>query len=163
MNIVNGMPAHALLLHFVLVLVPLTALLEIVCGLWPAARRGQLLWLTLILSAATMVLTPITINAGEWLYDLRSNPTPILREHAARGSVLIYFAVALLAVAIVLVVLRVVERRSDKRRLITNIVVAIIVLAVGISSMIQIYRVGDAGAQSVWAGEITHLKKSHGG
>ncbi len=163
MNIVNGMPAHALLLHFVLVLVPLTALLEIVCGLWPAARRGQLLWLTLILAAATMVLTPITINAGEWLYDLRANATPILREHAARGSVMIYFAVALLAVAIVLVVLRVVERRSDKRRLITNIVVAIIVLAVGISSMIQIYRVGDAGAQSVWGGEIAHLKKSHGG
>ncbi|MFZ1179760.1 MAG: DUF2231 domain-containing protein [Mycobacterium sp.] len=163
MNIVNGMPAHALLLHFVLVLVPLTALLEIVCGLWPAARRGQLLWLTLILAAATMVLTPITINAGEWLYDLRANATPILREHAARGSVMIYFAVALLAVAIVLVVLRVVERRSDKRRLITNIVVAIIVLAVGISSMIQIYRVGDAGAQSVWGGEIAHLEKSHGG
>ena len=163
MNIVNGMPAHALLLHFVLVLVPLTALLEIVCGLWPAARRGQLLWLTLILAAATMVLTPITINAGEWLYDLRANATPILREHAARGSVMIYFAVALLAVAIVLVVLRVVERRSDKRRMVTHIIVATVALAVGISSMVQIYRVGDAGAQSVWGGEIAHLKKSHGG
>lgn len=36
------------------------------------------------------------------------------------------------------------------------------VLAVGISSMIQIYRVGDAGAQSVWSGEIAHLKKANG-
>lgn len=163
MTIVNGMPAHALLLHFVLVLVPLTALLEIVCGLWPAARRGQLLWLTLVLAAGTMVLTPITINAGQWLYDLRTNPTPILREHAARGSVMIYFSVALLAVAIVLVVLHVIERRSDKRRVVTHIIVAILVLAVGISSMVQIYRVGDAGAQSVWGGEIARLKKSHGG
>jgi hypothetical protein len=42
MDIVNGLPAHALQLHFVVVLVPLTALLEIVCGIWPAARRGQL-------------------------------------------------------------------------------------------------------------------------
>ena len=163
MTIVNGMPAHALLLHFVLVLVPLTALLEIVCGLWPAARRGQLLWLTLVLAAGTMVLTPITINAGQWLYDLRTNPTPILREHAARGSVMAYFSVALLAVAIVLVVLRVIERRSDKRRVVTHIIVAILALAVGISSMVQIYRVGDAGAQSVWGSEIARLKKSHGG
>jgi uncharacterized membrane protein len=69
MDVVNGLPAHVLLLHFVVVLVPLTALLEIVCGLWPAARRGQLLWVTLISAAVTMVLPPITTNAGRWLYS----------------------------------------------------------------------------------------------
>lgn len=163
MNIINGMPAHAVLLHFVLVLVPLTALLEIVCGLWPAARRGQLLWLTLILAAVTMVLTPLTINAGGWLYGLRTNPSPILREHAERGSLMAYFAAALLAAAVVLVVLRVIERRSDKSRVVTRILVAIVVLAVGISSMVQIYRVGDAGAQSVWGTEIARLTKNHAG
>jgi uncharacterized membrane protein len=150
MNVISGMPAHALLLHFVLVLVPLTALLEIVCGLWPAARRGQLMWLTLILAAVTMVLTPITINAGGWLYDLRTNPSPILREHAERGSLMSYFSAALLAAAVVLVVVRVIERRSGKSGAATRILVAIFILAVGISSMVQIYRVGDAGAQSVW-------------
>ena len=160
MNVVNGMPAHVLLLHFLVVLAPLTALLEIVCGLWPSARRGQLLWLTLILATVTMVLTPITINAGQWLYDLRTNPSPILREHAERGSAMIYFSVALLAVAIILVALRLTERRSEKRRLVIDIIVAIMVLAVGISSMIQIYRIGDAGAQSVWGGELAHLKKA---
>jgi hypothetical protein len=41
-------------------------------------------------------------------------------------------------------------------------VVAIITLAVGISSMVQVYRVGDAGSQSVWGGEIARLKKSNG-
>jgi hypothetical protein len=160
MNVVNGMPAHVLLLHFLVVLAPLTALLEIVCGLWSSARRGQLLWLTLILATVTMVLTPITINAGQWLYDLRTNPSPILREHAERGSAMIYFSVALLAVAIILVALRLTERRSEKRRLVIDIIVAIMVLAVGISSMIQIYRIGDAGAQSVWGGELAHLKKA---
>lgn len=133
--------------------------------LWVVAGRpaGQLLWLTLILATATMVLTPIMLNAGDWLYDLRTKPTPILQEHAARGSVMIYYSIALLVVAIVLVVLRVIERRSDKHRVVTNILVAIVVLAVGISSMVQICRVGDAGAQSVWGGEIARLKKSHGG
>lgn len=161
MTIVNGMPAHALLLHFVLVIAPLTALLEVVCGLWPAARRGQLLWLTLILAAANMVLTPITINAGAWLYDLRASPSPILQEHAARGSAMTYFSAALLVVAIALLALRVIERRSAKGRRVTWAIVAILALGVGISSMVQIYRVGDAGAQSVWGGEIARLKKPH--
>jgi hypothetical protein len=113
MTIVNGVPAHVFLLHFVVVLVPLTALLEIVCGLWATARRGQLLWLTLILASITMVLTPIAANAGLWLYDLTANPTPIWREHSARGSTMIYFSAALLAVAIGLVVMRVTEHRSE--------------------------------------------------
>ena len=162
MNIVNGLPAHAILLHLVVVLVPLTALLEIVCGLWPAARRGQLLWLTLVLALVTMVLTPVTINAGEWLYDLRKKPSPILQEHAERGSTMVYFAAALLVVALGLVLVRLLERRSEKRRTVTRVIVGIIVLAVGISSTIQVYRTGDAGAQSVWGGEIARLKKSNG-
>jgi uncharacterized membrane protein len=152
MNVINGIPAHALLLHFVLVLVPLTALLDILCGLWPAARRGQLMWLTLILAAVTMVLTPTTIDAGAWLYDRQANPSPILREHAARGGLMTYFSAALLVVAILLIALRVIERRSDKRRVVIHVLVAIVVLATGISSTLQIYRVGDAGAQAVWGG-----------
>lgn len=162
MNVVNGLPAHALWLHLVVVFVPLTALLEIVCGLWPAARRGQLVWLTLLMAIATMVITPITINAGEWLYDLRKKPSPILQEHADRGSAMVYFAAALLVVAVGLVALRFIERRSETRRVITDVVVAIVVLAVSVSSIVQVYRTGDAGAQSVWGGEIARLKKSNG-
>jgi hypothetical protein len=75
---------------------------------------------------------------------------------------MVYFAAAMLAVAIALVVLRLIERRSDRRQMVTRSVVGIIVLAVGVSSMIQIYRTGDAGAKSVWAGEIARLKKSNG-
>lgn len=161
MDVINGMPAHALLLHVVVVVAPLTALLEIVCGVWPAARRGQLLWVTLAFAIVTMVFTPLTINAGQWLYDLEPNPSPILREHAARASVMIYFAVALLVAAIALVGLRMIERRSGRPRIITHIVVAIVVLAVGVSSIIQTYRVGDAGSQAVWGGDIARLKNSH--
>jgi hypothetical protein len=119
-------------------------------------------WLTLILALVTMVLTPITTNAGGWLYDLRRNPDPILREHAERGGTMVYFSVALLAAAIVLVALRFAERQAGKAWRVTNIIVAVVVLAVGVSSMIQIYRIGDAGAQSVWGNEIARLKKADG-
>lgn len=162
MNVVNGLPAHVLLVHFIVVLAPLTALLEIACALWPAARRGQLVWLTLILAVIVTALTPITTNAGGWLYDLRRNPDPILREHAERGDTMIYFSLALLVVAIALVALRFSERRTHKSGSLTSIIVAVVVLAVGVSSMIQIYRIGDAGAQSVWGNEIAHLRKASG-
>jgi uncharacterized membrane protein len=119
-------------------------------------------WLTLILAIVITVMTPITTNAGGWLYDLRRSPDSILREHAERGGTMIYFSVALLVVAIALVALHFAERRADKPRPVTNIIVAVVVLAVGVSSMIQIYRIGDAGAQSVWGNEIAHLKKANG-
>jgi uncharacterized membrane protein len=162
MNVVNGLPAHVLFVHFMVVLVPLTALLEIACVLWPPVRRGQLVWLTLILALVTTVLTPITTNAGGWLYDLTRNPDPILREHAKRGDTMIYFSLALLVVAMALVVLHFAERRADKTRRVTSIIITIVVLAVGVSSMVQIYRVGDAGSQSVWGNEIARLKKANG-
>ena len=161
MTVVNGLPAHVLLVHFVVVLAPLTAVLVIVCALWLAARR-HLVWLTLILAVITTVLTPITADAGEWLFDLRRDPSPVLREHADRGGWMIYFSVALLLVAVALAVLQILERRSGKRRLAAGIVLAIVALAVGISSIVQVYRIGDAGAQSVWAGEIARLKKANG-
>jgi hypothetical protein len=84
MTVVNGLPAHALLVHFIVVLAPLTALLVMLCALWGAARR-HLVWLTLVLAIVTTVLTPITIEAGQWLFDLRRNPQPdIARARRAR-------------------------------------------------------------------------------
>ena len=161
MSVINGLPAHVLFVHFLVVLVPLTALLEIACAVWPAARRGHLLWLAVILAVATIVLTPITTDAGEWLYDLRRNPDPLLREHAELGDTMIYFCVGLLVVAIALVVLRLVERGSEQRRAVANVAVVVLALAVGIAAIIQTYRIGDVGAQSVWGNQVAHLKQAN--
>ena len=59
MTTITGIPAHALLVHAIVVLAPLTALLEILCAFWPAARR-RFVWLVLALAAANLVLTPLT-------------------------------------------------------------------------------------------------------
>jgi hypothetical protein len=148
---IAGLPAHALLVHAIVVLVPLTALLEIVCGFWPAARR-RLVWLVLALAAVMAVLTPLTTEAGEWLYDQRSRVSPILAEHAARGAWMIYFSAALLVVAVALAVLHWLEGRSDTRRTVATVVVAVVALVVGVSSIVTVVRIGDSGAQSVWGG-----------
>ncbi|MBI2701901.1 MAG: hypothetical protein HYX31_22720 [Mycobacterium sp.] len=159
MTVFSGLPAHVLFVHFLVVLVPLTALLEIVCAAWPAVRRGQIVWLTLALATVVMVLTPITVEAGEWLYDLLANSDPILQEHAERGGWMTYLAAALLVVAIALAVVHVVERRSDEPRRVAKAVVAVLAVGVGVASMVQIYRIGDTGARSVWGNEIAHLRQ----
>jgi hypothetical protein len=146
-----GLPAHALLVHAIVVLAPLTAVLEILCGFWPAARRN-LVWLVLALAGVTTILTPITTDAGEWLKDQRRSVSPLLQEHAERGDWMIYFSAALLVVALALAALHVLEGRSDAPRKVATVVVAIVALVVGVSSIVIVAGIGHSGAQSVWGG-----------
>jgi heme A synthase len=92
----------------------------------------------------------LTVEAGEWLYNQRQQPSDILRIHADRGEWMIYFSIGLLVVAVTLAVLHWLTSRSDKPRKAAAIIVAVLALAVGISSIVGVYRIGDAGAQSVW-------------
>jgi uncharacterized membrane protein len=156
-NVINGLPAHVLLVHAIVVLAPLTAVLEILCGIFPPVRR-RLVWLVLVLALITAGLTPITANAGEWLISLRRDVPAILQTHADRGDKMLYFSIALAVVAIVLAILHVREGRAEKRRVGANVAVAILALAVGVSTTIWVYMVGDAGAQSVWGHELSELQ-----
>jgi ABC-type branched-subunit amino acid transport system permease subunit len=145
------MPAHALLVHAIVVLAPLLAALEILCALWPAARR-RLVWLNLALAAAVMVLTPLTIQAGEWLYDQESDPSAILRTHQERGEWMIYLAAALLIVAILQAVQHRKESRSTEPKRMLTVIAAVLAIAVGVASTYGVVLIGDAGARAVWGG-----------
>jgi uncharacterized membrane protein len=149
MTTITGIPAHALLVHAMVVLAPLTALLEILCAVWPAARR-RFVWLVLAFAAVTTALTPLTTSAGDWLYNQQQQPSDILITHANRGQWMILFSVGLLVVAILLAILHWLESRSDKPRKLAAAAVAVVALAVGVSSIVGVVRIGDAGAEAVW-------------
>ncbi|WP_319457246.1 MULTISPECIES: DUF2231 domain-containing protein [unclassified Mycobacterium] len=149
MTTVFGLPAHALLVHGIVVLAPLTAALEILCALWPAARR-RLVWLVLALAAAVTVLTPLTASAGEWLYEQSSQHAPILDTHAGRGGWMIYFAVGLLIVAILQAFQHWTESKSSEPKRALAVVAAVLAVVIGVSSIVGVVRIGDSGAQSVW-------------
>lgn len=149
MTTITGIPAHALLVHAMVVLAPLTALLEMLCALWPAARR-RLVWLVLAFAAVTLVLTPLTTTAGDWLFNQQPQPSDILVTHANRGQWMILFSAALLIVAIALAVLHWLESRSDKPRKAAAATVAVLAIVVGVSSIVGVVRIGDAGAEAVW-------------
>ena len=149
MHTISGIPAHALWVHGMVVRAPLTALLEILCAFWPAARR-RLVWLVLAFAVVTTVLTPLTTSAGEWLLEHGGPPRPILQEHAERGEWMIYFSVAMLIVAVALAALHWAESRSDTPRKAAAAVLAVVTLVVGVSSIVAVVRIGDAGAQALW-------------
>jgi hypothetical protein len=149
MTTVFGLPAHALLVHAIVVLAPLTAALQILCALWPAARR-RLVWLVLAFAAAVMVLAPLTVSAGQWLYAQSPQHTPILETHEERGEWMIYFAVGLLVVAVVGAVQHWLESRSPEPKRVLAVFAAVLAIVVGVSTIVAVVRIGDSGAQAVW-------------
>jgi ABC-type branched-subunit amino acid transport system permease subunit len=146
---IAGIPAHALWVHLIVVLMPATALLEIVCALWPAVRR-RLVWLVVVMAALLMVTTPITIDAGEWLYGQKKHPTALLQTHVDRGEQLTYYAAALLVVAVALAVLHWRQSRSGQLPAVATIAIAVLAVVVGVASTVAVVRTGDPGARSVW-------------
>jgi uncharacterized membrane protein YgcG len=81
---IAGLPAHVLLIHVVVVLVPLAALAAVLCASWPALRRRVGVLLP-ILALVALVAVPLTTQAGEWL-ERRVTPTAALRAHTRLGD-----------------------------------------------------------------------------
>ncbi len=154
---INGLPAHPLLVHFIVVLAPLAAILAILCAVWPAARQ-RLVWLVLALAAFTAVLTPITAEAGEWL-EHKIEETELVEKHAELGDTMIYFALALLVAAVLLVIVHLRASRDKALPTALSAVIAVVVLAASAATTVQVYRVGHSGAEATWGDVVTEDAK----
>jgi ABC-type branched-subunit amino acid transport system permease subunit len=152
MSVINGLPAHILFVHLIVVLAPLTAGLAIVCAVWPAARR-RLVWLVLALALAVMVTTPLTTEAGEWL-EHKVGESPAVETHAELGDTMLYFAIALLVAAALLVFLHVRESRRTVNTVVAVVIAAVVVLA-SVATTVQVYRIGDSGSRAAWGDMVS--------
>ncbi|MDQ2710430.1 MAG: hypothetical protein M3Z25_23680, partial [Actinomycetota bacterium] len=97
MTTINELPAHVLLVHLVVVLVPLSAFMVLLTGCWPAARRRFGL-LTAALAGLALVSVPLTTDAGEWL-ERHLPSTPLVRAHTQLGDTMLPWAAGLFLVA----------------------------------------------------------------
>ncbi|KMO80281.1 hypothetical protein BST22_05105 [Mycolicibacterium chubuense] len=152
MTTLAGLPAHALLVHGVVVLAPLTAILAILCAVWPAARQ-RFVWLVVALAAINLALTPLTTSAGQWLYNQESEHRPILEKHEELGETMIYYSIGLLVVALAIAVLHVLAHRTDKTRTVATVVVAVAAVLVGASAIVGVVGIGHSGAEAKWGTE----------
>lgn len=154
MSTFNGLPVHALLVHFIVALAPLTGLLVILCALWPAARQ-RLVWPTLVLAVSIAGMTPLVTDSGEWL-EHHIEESELVEKHAALGDTMIYFALALLIAAILVAIEHV--RASRGRPLSTGLtaVIAVFVVLVAAAATVQVVRIGHSGAESVWGDALVN-------
>jgi len=153
MSTITGLPAHILLNHFLVVLVPLTAILAILCAVWPAALQ-RLVWLVGALSVVVLVLAPLTTSAGEWLEHELGAESPALSAHEALGKTVLYVTIAQVLAAAALVFVHLRRTRDLAVNTMLNVAVAVVVIVISALSMVQIVRIGDSGARAVWSGVV---------
>ncbi|MFD7708350.1 DUF2231 domain-containing protein [Streptomyces sp. NPDC059786] len=163
---INGLPAHALLVHAVVILLPLACLLLVAGAAWPSwlSRMGLALPVLAFVSA---LLVPVTTHAGEWLEE-RVPPDPLVERHATLGDGLLPWAVAVAVVAVLLWVAswrRLLPAGADAEGargatsggapvavpyVLIRVVAVVVALVVAVGCCVQIYRIGDSGARAVW-------------
>ncbi len=107
-----GLPAHPLLVHIPVVIIPL-ALLAALLALWPRARRGAAL-VAAVLAFIGAVGAVLAVGAGEKLED-EVRETAIVEEHAEQGDRVELPALAFGALAIAGAAAVEATRRSRRR------------------------------------------------
>jgi hypothetical protein len=162
---INGLPAHVLLIHVVIVLLPLAALALVLSAAWPTAR-ARLGFVSPALALIVLIFVPITTNAGEWLQNHLQGgvgQSPAIRHHAALGHDLLPWAIGIFVMAAAVWVLgrmyvlgwaSTSSEITPRRQLpvwVTG-VLTVLSLAVAIGGVVQLYRIGDSGAKAVWTG-----------
>lgn len=148
-----GLPLHPLVVHFVVVAVPVAALVGIVVSLWPRAR-AHLGWFPPVLGLITLISVPIATTAGEALFESMGSP-PFAQRHTELGDQVI-LAVGPLFGALALQWLldrpAVYDRLPLSDHALTWIrrAVAAAVIAAAVASIWLVILAGDSGARAVW-------------
>jgi len=166
MGTVNGLPAHILLVHAIVVLLPLAALLLVLTAVWPAARR-RFAGPNAILSVIVVALVPVTTSAGEWL-EHRVAETALLRDHTELGDTAAWVAIPVALLAL-LIWWRQREATAStdaagtaRRRtylaplsVTTTRIIAVLAIVVAGAAGYDTYRIGDSGAKASWTGNFS--------
>ncbi|GAQ60437.1 DUF2231 domain-containing protein [Streptomyces scabiei] len=156
LDLINGIPAHVLFVHIVVILVPLTALALILCAGFPSVMRRFGLALP-ALALVSLISVPLTSHAGEWL-ERHVDSDPLVRRHAELGDELLPWVLGLFLVSSAVWWF---HRRATRQTsgaegsgrpvgTPLRITAAALSLVIGVGAGVQVYRIGDSGAKAAW-------------
>jgi uncharacterized membrane protein len=163
---VSGLPVHALVVHFVVVLLPLAVGGSVVIALWPAARE-RFGWLVVAVAVVATALVPVATNSGKQL-KRRVGGSALLDEHERLGDQLLYYAIPMTVAVLGLMIVHELGKRraaagtdvsggdagaptvTRTRTNVAVVVVAVVTIGLAVAAGIHVYRVGDAGSRVVW-------------
>ena len=164
-DLINGVPAHVLFVHVVVILIPLTALALVVCAIWPSVMRRFGLALP-VLALVALGSVPVTTGAGEWL-EKHVRRTALVNKHTELGDGLGPWALGLfvMAVAVWWTYRRITAASAGSGTVGIPLRVGAVVLslAVAAGASVQVYRIGDSGAKAAWENAYTATENPGGG
>lgn len=163
-----GLPAHPLIVHGVVVLVPLAALGLFLSAVWPAAR-DRIGWITVGLSAFCVVMIPFATGSGENLEE-RVDETHLVEEHAELGERMLPWVIVLFAAALLLMLFFHYRNKVNAKvadgtlteapgwmKIASPLLIAFAIIA-SLGNVWTTYEVGHSGAKATWddtpAGEL---------
>jgi uncharacterized membrane protein len=176
-ELIGGLPLHPLVVHFVVVSLVAASLGAILTAVWPAVRR-RFGWLVVGVAVVATVLVPVATNSGENLKEGLGGGNPLIDKHEALADLMLWWALGLtIAVAALMFLHTTAERQARtetspadggggtavaaKRstgQTVAMVVAMVATVGLGVGTGIHIYRVGDAGARTVWQDVGENLK-----
>jgi hypothetical protein len=161
-TVYGGLPAHPLIIHVPVVLIPASILGALACLLRPAwlVRYGILLCSVAIVAMSSIFLAMQAGSALEGVLHLQGQAAHLISEHSQAANVLAFVFIAFTAILILTFSatrisgemgptgLAMVDRTLSSRSTLATLRVLLIVLA--LASAFCVFRVGDLGAKAVW-------------
>jgi hypothetical protein len=158
---IGGLPAHPLIVHATVVLVPLAAAAVALHTFWPAAR-ARLGVVTLGAAVLAVILVPLSTSSGEQLeHDVPR--TALVEQHTELADGLLPWVLGLLVVAVLLAVRDVMAQCGVGRvrvpegaattvatALTRPVVLGILTVLVVVGTTQQVVRIGHSGAKASW-------------
>jgi len=168
-----GLPAHPLLVHIPVVLIPLAG----IGAIWIAVSskwRAKIGWIVVTLAGLGLVGSWLTIQSGRTFYEALNEQSQVLERHTDLGNTFLWFALALFFATLALVLWATVRARKagqqgrelDRRAMARTpiaLVLSVLVIVATLAAGFQIYRIGESGAKTVWQEDVEVFDQPAGG
>ena len=144
-----GLPAHPLVVHAAVVLLPLAAITTLVCAAVPRGRRHYAP-VALGLAVVATLAVGLAQGSGEALEE-QVDETELVEEHTEQGELALPWAIAETVAAAAVTAIPVLARRRPAltARTVTAAVVVVSLIA-GAGATWTVVDVGHSGAKATW-------------
>lgn len=145
-----GLPAHPLVVHAAVVLLPIAAVGTLVVAAVPQARRH---YAPLVLAASLVATVAVGLaqSSGEELED-HVRETALVEAHTSQGESVLPWAAGVTVVAAVVTAAPHLARRFPKLRPpVATAVLVVAALVAGVGAVWTVVDVGHSGAKATWS------------
>lgn len=157
-----GLPAHPLVVHAAVVLLPLAAVGTIVCALVPNLRRSYAV-LALAFALAATVAVYVAQGSGEELEE-KVHESELVEEHAEQAESVLPWAIGVtVAAAAVVAAPGFARRRPNIPARNVTAALAAAALVTGLGATYTVMKVGHSGAKATWEEVQSGRERAEGG